>query len=300
MPALLRCNCTLILLLVMGIVPAAQGQTTRPVDDMIFLDSGPLRVGVLRSSGGAIAHVSAGRGARNLANHFDRGRLIQQSYYGDADGSLWAKRPWRWNPVQGGDWRGTGATLLELKQESPTTLYARTLPRHWAAGTDLTDVVMEEWVTLDGAVAHVRYRMAYGGTKSHAEASQEIPACFFEPDLETLVLYDGARPWTGDAPSRSKPAWPNEGRRVTENWAAYVGGDGVGIGAYVPVADTLTCYRYGHGRNDKSACSYFAPLTRFAIKPGFTFEYDLYLTVGTVEEIRARFERVHRDRATGR
>ena len=39
--------------------------------------------------------------------------------------------------------------------------------------------------------------------------------------------------------------------------------------------------------------SYFAPLTKFAILPGKVFEYDIYLTLGTVSEIRERFSALH-------
>jgi hypothetical protein len=179
--------------------------------------------------------------------------------------------------------------VLELRVDK-TSLYAKTQPRHWANGAELSEVTMEEWITLDGRVAHVRFKMTYTGQHRHAVADQEIPAFFAEPDLSTLVLYDGGKPWTGDAVSRSMPGWPNEGRRMAENWACYVDKNDFGVGAYVPVAEKLTCYRYQGG---KSSCSYFAPLTRFSVIPGFSFEYDLYLTVGTSKEIRDCFTRLH-------
>jgi hypothetical protein len=31
--------------------------------------------------------------------------MLQQSYYGDADGSSWNGQPWCYNPVQGGSWQ---------------------------------------------------------------------------------------------------------------------------------------------------------------------------------------------------
>ncbi len=63
-----------------------------------------MKIGVDLSSGGSIFWFSELPGDRNLLNHADRGRFIQQSYYGKADGSMWAKKPWHWNPVQGGDY----------------------------------------------------------------------------------------------------------------------------------------------------------------------------------------------------
>ena len=82
---------------------------------------------------------------------------------------------------------------------------------------------------------------------------------------------------------------------MAECWAAYVDAAGFGAGAYVPQAMRLTCYRYGDGREDHGSCSYFAPLTRFPITPGTRFDYEVVLTLGTVDEIRARFEAVHRE-----
>jgi hypothetical protein len=87
---------------------------------------------------------------------------------------------------------------------------------------DLPDVVFEQWLSLTGRVAQIRYRMTYTGERAHASRDHEIPAVFVEPDLDTLVLYDGDKPWMGGALSRSQPGWPNESRRMTEHWAAYV------------------------------------------------------------------------------
>jgi hypothetical protein len=265
-----------------------------PADDWIYLDNDQVRLGVMKSSGAAIAYFAESASQKNLLNHFDRGRLVQQSYYGDKDGSLWNTKPWRWNPVQGGDWKGKGARVLEIRQDR-TTLYAKTLPRHWASGEELPEVTMEQWITLAGKVAHVRYKMTYTGQKSHPKTHQEIPAFFVEPELGTLVLYDGDKPWTGAPVKRLQPGWPNEGHKITENWAAYVDDEDHGVGAYVPAAKEITCYRYrGGGGSD---CSYFAPLATLAITPGFVFEYDLYMTVGSNDEIRQAFRRLHDDKA---
>src|SRR6266540_399424 len=84
---------------------------SRSTNDFLFIDNGQLRLGVNRAWGAGIAWLSESDG-RNLVNHWDHGRLIQQSYYGEKDGSLWNKTPWTWNPVQGGDWRGHPAKVL--------------------------------------------------------------------------------------------------------------------------------------------------------------------------------------------
>jgi len=256
-----------------------------------FIDNGQVRLGVKQNHGAGIGWFSASGSKRNLINDWDAGRLVQQSYYGEPDGSLWSKKPWRWNPVQGGDWRGHGATVLELRVET-NSLYAKTLPKHWASGEDLPDVVMEEWISLTGKVAHVRFKMTYNGTVAHPNTGHEIPAFFAQPDLDTLVLYDGKKPWSDAPVSRSQPGWPNEGRQMAEHWAAYVGEDDFGVGAYVPVAKHLTCYRFGDAKKSRGACSYFAPLINFAITPGKVFEYDVYLTLGKSGEIRDAFHQI--------
>ena len=108
------------------------------------------------------------------------------------------------------------------------------------------------------------------------------------------MVYDGEKPWTDAPASRTQPGWPNESRQITEHWAAYVGTNNFGIGAYVPIAKSLTCYRYAAGQTSKQgACSYFAPIIHFAITPGFVFEYDLFMTLGTAEQIRESFRKIH-------
>lgn len=262
-------------------------------NDFQFIDNGVVRLGVKPGSGAGIAWLSRSAVDRNLINHWDRGRLIQQSYYGNEDGSVWDKQPWRWNPVQGGDWRGAGAKALEIRLGT-NSLYSKTLPKNWAGGEDLTNTIMEQWITLTGAVAHVRFKFAYTGKETHGEREQEIPAVFVEPEFKNLALYDGDKPWTGQPLSRSTPGWPNEQRGISEHWAAYVDDRDFGIGVLVPMAIRLTCYRFGDGKREHGSCSYFAPLATFAIKPGFVFEYDAYLTIGSIDEIRDRFKQIAR------
>lgn len=260
--------------------------------DWVFIENESLRVGVKKSSGGGIAWISPAGSKQNLINHFDRGRLVQQSYYGQEDGSLWNKQPWRWNPVQGGDWKGTGAKLLNL-QATKDTLDATTLPKHWASGKDLDECRMVQNLKLKGNLLHVHYRFDYTGTVKHPRTDQELPAIFLQPEFDSLVVYSGNEPWQGKEPSRSSPGWPNEYKPMTEHWAAYVDKAGFGLGAYVPAASKLTCYRFGNGDAAKGACSYFAPLAQFAIEPGLKWEYDLFLTLGSIDEIRARFTTLH-------
>ena len=277
-----------------GIVHAqakTENTSAMQTEDWVYLDNGKLRLGVIRSSGGAIAFLAQSGSTRNLLNHFDRGRLVQQSYYGDSDGSLWDKRPWRYNPVQGGDYRGKSPRLLELRSDS-TSLYSKSIPLHWATGTDLPECVMEQWITLEGSIVHARFQMTYSGTTTHSAHHQEIPAIFVDASLATLVTYTGTAPWTGAALTRHTPAAANEYIKITENWVAYVDAEDFGVGAYIPIATDATCYRFLGGSG--SDCSYVAPITTFALKPGLKFTYDAYFAIGSAEQLREKFSTVHK------
>jgi hypothetical protein len=272
------------------LLASALANAEEPVEkDWVDLKNESLRVRLLRSHGGAIGHVSTPEG-KSLVNAYDHGRLVQQSYYGDADGSRWAEQPWRYNPVQGGDYLGKPAVVQMLKAEALRAT-ARTTPRHWASGELLEECTMEQQVELRGPIAHLHYRFTYNGTKKHQPRHQETPAVFVDAKYKTLVTYSSDAPWTGDKLARRIPGWPNESVRLSEHWAAYVDDSGYGLGIYVPASDEATCYRYrADGRSD---CSYIAPLRTFALEPGLDFEYDAYLTLGTVEEIRSRFKAIH-------
>lgn len=273
-----------------GAAPAVKPDEAAKAEPWVYLDNGVLRLGVDKASGACIGYLSASGSTRNLLNHYDRGRFVQQSYYGDADGSLWGKQEWRYNPVQGGDYKGAPAILQDLRVQA-TSLYAKITPRHWANGALLSEVAMEQWIELKGALVQIKFRMTYAGQKTHAARHQEIPAIFVEPQFDTLVTYEGDQAWTNDVVARKQPGWPNQMQRLSEHWVAYVDDKDFGVGAYIPIANEATCYRYQGGAN--SNCSYVAPLATFALKPGLVFEYTAFLTLGTSSQIRARFQELH-------
>ncbi len=255
-----------------------------------FIENGKIKIGVDLSSGGSVFWFSELPDGPNLLNHADRGRFIQQSYYGKPDGSLWVKKPWRWNPVQGGDYKHKPAKLLEVK-ETPGTLYVRSIPVNWAGGEDIEECRMEEWITLSDNIARIRFRFTYRGTETHPASHQELPAVFVDYALPDLVYYKDAEPWTGKPITKRQPGWPNEYEAITENWAGFVGADGRGVGMLFPGTDRITTYRHPGPPGPKGGgCSYFSPIRTMAITPGLVFEYDVYLTIGTAEEMRDRFK----------
>jgi len=271
----------------------APAQTTEQPLDWVYLENKEIRVGLLRSHGGAIGFFSASDSQRNLLNHYDHGRLIQQSYYGDEDGSKWADKPWRYNPVQAGDYQGHSAELLEF-HSTATTAYARTRPRNWAGGELLKDCELEQSIELDGSLVKLKYSFHYRGKQTHAARDQETPAVFVAPEFTRLATCSGKQPWTDGELSVRTPGWPNEYLGISEHWVAWVDDQNNGLGIYVPAASRATCYRYQGGNH--SDCSYVAPLSQFALKPDLSFSYEAWLTAGSLRMIRSRCQELHRQR----
>lgn len=256
-----------------------------------YLDNGIIRLGVDLQAGVSIGWFSPSKSERNVLNTFDRGRYIQQSYYGDKDGSDWHGQPWRYNPVQGGSWKGEPAEVMEFKAEA-TRLYAKTRPRHWATGALTEDVLMEEWFSIEGGLAKLRYRMTYSGKTPHRKTHQELPAVFLHPDYRTLHWHDQTtHQQEQKVPRLLIPGQPSDMIRMDEPWAAYARADGQALGLLIPHATQATCYRYEEA-SKVSDCSYIAPLQTFALTPGLVFDYEVVLALGTVEQIRAVFSKL--------
>ena len=263
-----------------------------------YIDNGKVRLGVDMQRGGSIFYFALSGERRNLLNHRDEGRFIQQSYYGEADGTVWSGNPWTWNPIQGGGCDGTCAEVRSY-EIADSSLHVVSVPVHWAGNYLMPELEMEETVTLVDSVAHLHYifRNNGQGATSHPSAMQEMPAVFVDYNLDHLVFYHGMHPWEHDALSDTVPGWPNESFSRHEEWAAFMKADGsLGLGVYTPGTVQMTAYRYGQGASTGESgddCSYFAPLRYFAVEKGLTVEYDAYVTIGNIEQIRGRFYDIH-------
>lgn len=255
--------------------------------DDSFLDNGQVRLGVKTDAGACIDYFALSGNGQNVINGADHGRYVQQSYYGNQDGSSWAGHPWSWNPVQGGSWDGKSSRLLEFSNDG-RTIHAVTMPKHWATGADLPDVRMEEWINLEGTAAHIHYKMSYSGNPDHHSRDQEMPAVFLDRSFSTLIYYKGKAPWTLGKETGRIPKNSNEYDVLTEHWAAYVNASGLGVGIYVPEVHRMTFYLHdGKGGPGGDGCAYIAPIENLAITRGFVLEYDAYLILGSVHDIRA-------------
>jgi hypothetical protein len=266
-----------------------------PKDPFTYLDNGTIRIGVDQSRGSAIGYLALSKDKRNLLNHHDEGRFIQQSYYGDRDGSIWGKKPWSYNPVQGGSYKGEDAKTLDFKL-TDKELFAKIEPLHWANAKTCPEAIMQEWITLDGSVAKIRMRLDYTGPSQKANAHQEMPAMFVDFALPHLMFERDGK-LIKHAPHLLGKDLKPEGITYTGNWLAYVDDNQFGIGIFTPGTQDAVTYRHrGNGSTgpNGSACSYVAPVRRMTLTQGLVVDYHFYLTIGTLDEIRARFEKLRK------
>lgn len=266
-----------------------------PKDPFTYVDNGTIRIGVDKTRGSAIGYLALSKDKRNLLNHHDEGRFIQQSYYGDRDGSLWAKKPWSYNPVQGGSYKGEDAKTLDFKL-TDKELFAKIEPLHWASAKACPEAIMQEWISLDGTIAKIRMRMDYTGPTQKANAHQEMPAMFVDFALPHLMFERDGK-LIKHAPHLLGKDLKPEGITYTGNWLAYVDDNHFGIGIYTPGTKEAVTYRHrGNGSigPNGSACSYVAPIRTLQLEKGTVVDYEFFLTIGTLDEIRARFEKLRK------
>ena len=282
--------------LILSGAPAPEGFCTEETTPdsksrWVFLDNGELRIGVDTSRGACIGFFGESDTRRNLLNNYDEGRYIQQSYYGAEDGSDWNGKPWCYNPVQGGDWRGNKARVLELTKDRDNSLRAKIEPLSWASGRKCPEAIMTLDLSLHGKIARAIFKMDYTGEDQGPARHQEMPAVFVDAELSQLVY-----PSLGTL-TRRVPSWPNEYGKSDASWFAYLDENDWGIGICTPGTTDFTCYRFaGNGVKGPlgSSCSYIAPLRTFALKSGLTVSYECYLTIGSLGQIKQRVKSVTR------
>ena len=256
-------------------------------------------VGISLSSGGAISSIKLANTSFNFVNTWDAGRLIQQSYYGDADGSFWNKNPWVYNPVQGGCWKDTKSTVTATSK-SQNQFNVTTIPMNWGACTPCPEATMYSSYTLKDDIIAISFSMNYTGMSGKRARHQELPAVFVDRTLSRLAFYNGSKPWTNDtlqviSPVLLGPGVANDYARPTEKWAAYFNpATKIGLGVFTPTSTLLTAYRVGRKDTNpaRSDTSYLAPLITDKLVEGRQYGYTTYIKIGTLDEIRAAFAKL--------
>ena len=114
-----------------------------------MLDNGTVKVGLNRTKGASITWLSWTTHAKNIVNHADPGRLVQQSYYAGrvldrkAEGQSAAWSPWSWNPIQGGG-VGSWARVTKLERLDDSTLFGETIPKLWDMPDEEAAAIMRQ------------------------------------------------------------------------------------------------------------------------------------------------------------
>ncbi len=246
---------------------------------VVFIQNDHVKLGVNETQGGAICYLSRVNG-ENVINTWDTGRLLQQSYYGNSDGSSWNGRPWKWNPVQGGSWDNKPSKVISIeKSKCGREIITRCHPRNWGGCELCEDVIMTTHIKLkDCGKIHVTCIMTYNGHINHGKSVQEVPACFLHPKYSVLV-YKNVKTNELIMVRPNPPGSKNlQKRRICDpTWAGYI--DPVtkeGIFIQSSDATSLTAYRVDIPSNPpESNCSYLAPLLdNHAVKSGSTITYE--------------------------
>lgn len=303
-------------------------------ENVVYLKSNKLKLGIDMNAGGAITYLEY-LGARvqqvkdtdgsvkvgvnygstiggdlmssevNLINEMDRGRLVQQSYYGTSSApyecAQYIGMPWPYNPVQGGDYLGTSSKIVDYKI-SDDEIYIKTMPLDWAKEESITPSYMENVYTIENGLIKVKNVFTdWSGYTNTVYRDQELPAFYGILPLGTLVTYRGDAPFTdaelsyypnlGNWVGSSRAMWSD----ITENWVAWVNDDDFGVGLYTPDVSTILTGKVGSndftGQASRAAgTTYTAMVSKMKLTTYESFSYEYYLTVGNVDAIRQNFK----------
>ena len=304
---------SIILCLATGVMAQSKPQNTS--DKTLELSNGKIRVRQDLTRGGAICYVSKADADRNIVNIYDEGRYIQQSYYAGqnvdrrAEGQADVWSPWPWNPIQVGDYAYNRAEILDSWQNGNKT-YVKCIPMQWDMNGRPAEATMEQWTTIKGNVIKVRNRLTCHRTDDlYGEGvyrQQEIPAVWLISALKNLYSYFGNRPFVNKpiASTEVKQLIMNDPehfwgvyRDVSERWMAFVDDSNWGIAVYSPSAIAFLAGRYDsflEGDEHHVASSYIAPIRLEALNKDSVIEYEYYLVIGTLDQIRKNIYKIQR------
>jgi hypothetical protein len=275
----------------------------------VGLDNGVLHMKADLTRGGAICYLSKSGDKRNIVNIGDEGRYIQQSYYAghalnrQAEGQDPNWSPWTWNPIQVGDVYRNRAQISDYSITGDT-LYVKCIPMLWDMDNRPAEAIMEQWTIMQGNVLHVWNRLTCQRTDSIYGDSilndQELPAVYVISALRNLYSYFGDQPFTHqpvDHPcvtNLSSGFWGRYGM-VSEHWMAFTDDDLWGIGVYNPRCSNFLAGMSGVTGQEANSSStgYIAPVKKEALGKNSIYEYDYYLIVGTLNQIRDEIYMIH-------
>jgi len=290
--------------LLLGLLTPARAAPPAPAARLLTLDNGTTRIGIDAARGGSIAWLSWSGQPKNVVNHADPGRLIQQSYYAGhrldrrAEGQSKAWSPWTWNPIQGGG-VGSWARVTEIKRIDPQTLYAETVPRLWDMPGEEAAARMRQWTAFEPHMPEVVVvrceivcqRAADDRWGPAALRPQEIPACYFTRKFADVRSFLGDGQWRPE----TQPPGPPWGRAQPPRKAmACFAPNGQGVAVFSPASTQHWNFGpHGGGASDDPAagpCMHVAPLDRVPLGPKSVYRDRYWLVVGDEAQSAARLD----------
>jgi len=273
------------------------------------LNNGVLHIMQDLNRGGAISYISKSSDYRNIVNVYDEGRYIQQSYYAgnslnrQSEGQSSSWTPWPWNPIQVGDYSHKRAQILS-SQKGINTLYVKCIPMLWDMSNRYAEAEMEQWTTLENNVIKVKCRLTCHRTDNlygeNILRDQELPAVYPISALSHLYSYFGDVPYTNAALNNPAVVNLSSGfwgtyNSVTENWMAFVDNNKWGMGIYNPSTTAFWAGMSGNAGFESSSAStcYIAPAKKAALMKNSLYEYEYYIIIGSLSEIRADIYDIH-------
>ncbi len=148
------------------------------IGEKVTLRNSQIEIQVWKNFGGAVAHVSVPYGpnkinqndwGRGLATTIYRGGRTRQIESQNKDiQTAWAQA---WgttasgggvgnNPIQIGDTYDNPAVVVQMGYTA-NMIYTKSVMMNWAVRNDPTDVILEQWVWLDGPAARVKVKMTH-------------------------------------------------------------------------------------------------------------------------------------------
>ncbi|MGC9352987.1 MAG: hypothetical protein ACP5D9_04055 [Mariniphaga sp.] len=262
--------------------------------------------------GGAISYLSLSGEDRSIVNVFDEGRYIQQSYYAGrsvdrkAEGQSPNWSPWSWNPIQVGDAFRNRAEILDF-QKFKNAMYVKCIPMQWDMNNKPAEAEMEQWTTLKGNVLKVKNRLTCHRTDTiYGEGilnDQELPAVYPISALSNLYSYLGETPFADSTVSQLEVVNLSSGfwgryDNVSENWMAFVDDSGWGMAVYNPQCNRFLAGMSGtpEGKANEASTSYIAPVKKEMLNKNSVYEYEYYIVVGSLFDIRKKIYELHQEK----
>lgn len=284
--------------------PAPPGGGANRPEDHLFLDNGTVKIGLNRTKGASITWLSWASHPKNVVNHADPGRLVQQSYYAGrpldrkAEGQSPSWSPWPWNPIQGGG-VGSWARVAQLKRLADGTLFGETIPKLWDMPDEEAAALMRQWTGFEPGMPNVVVvRCEFVSNRAENDrwgpsglAPQEVPACYFTRKFNRFRSYLGEGRWRDE----TQPPGPPWGKAEPPRKAmACFAPDGQGVAVFSPAATQPWNFGpHGGGASDDSGagpCVHLAPIDRVPMGPRSTCRFRYWLVAGTEDEIAARLD----------